>query len=137
MVVAAILMSACTVTSEVGAQPDDTEQLPPPSEGWRYEIDPYAWLPVNVSGDATVRNRDIPVDAGLGDLTENLELGAAARFEAWNGRFGLIADGTFLKVGQSGQLGRGDLRHEGVRLVVHREVIGWIGSRDGIEKAAE
>jgi hypothetical protein len=57
--------------------------LMPVKPGWRYEVDPYAWIPIDVSGNAMVRGREIPIDANLGDLLENFDLGAMARFEAW------------------------------------------------------
>ena len=103
---------APTLTSAAVAEPvasapaaiEWSEPPPPRPDGWRYEIDPFAWLPVNVSGDVTVGKRTVAIDANLSDLTQNLELAAAASFEAWNGRFGLIASGVFLKLGQSGQL---------------------------------
>ena len=67
--------------------------------GWRFEVQPFAWLPVNVTGDATVRDRRVPFDVSGEDIIDKLELLASLRFEAWNGHYGLALDGIYTRMG--------------------------------------
>lgn len=78
--------------------------VPRTPAGWRFVIEPYFFLPFAINGDVTIGSREIPFNVTLSDLLPKFKFGAELHFEAWNGRFGLIADGTYLHVGQSGTL---------------------------------
>jgi len=69
--------------------------------GWRYEIQPYALIPLGIKGNATVLDRSVPVDVTAGDLFSKLKLAAMARFEAWKGPWGIVADGAFTRLADS------------------------------------
>lgn len=69
--------------------------------GWRYEVQPYGFLPINITGDATVGDRSVPVDVSIGDVVDKLKFAAELRFEAWNGPWGLIFDGIYVSLGDS------------------------------------
>ncbi len=105
---------ASSTQAQTQTQPapsDESASTPAPliPPGLRFQVDPFAWLMVNVSGTATQAKQEVPINADLGDLLSAFDIGAAARFEMWSGRWGLIVDGTFLKTSQSGSLGVGNV----------------------------
>jgi hypothetical protein len=67
--------------------------------GWRFELQPFAFVPLSVSGDATVLDRQVPIDVSTSDIFDKLEMAATLRFEAWNGHWGLAADGLYTRLG--------------------------------------
>jgi len=89
--VALVLMSSGVASADVS--PEDTP-------GWRFDLQPYAFLPLQVTGDVSVGGMDVPVDVSVDDLFDSLELAGMVRFEAWNRRFGLIVDSEFVQTGQ-------------------------------------
>lgn len=69
--------------------------------GWRYELQPYATIPLAVTGNATVVDRSVPVDVTAGDIFKKLRLAGDLRFEAWNGPWGVVLDGAFVRLADS------------------------------------
>ncbi|GAB4373445.1 MAG: hypothetical protein Kow00121_16710 [Elainellaceae cyanobacterium] len=84
----------------------DTPQTVPeaeessPSPRWRFSFMPYAFVPLSVSGSATVRNFTADLDLGLSDILDPLNFALAGRAEAWRGNLGLIFDGAYFNLGQ-------------------------------------
>ena len=104
------------------AQPADTSPpkpvnnplLPPP--GWRFDIEPYLFVPFKFDGDIffgrgrrlLFPNRpgeilptsgfNLNVNANLSDVTADLTniFGISGRVQAWNGDFGIVADGLYV-----------------------------------------
>jgi opacity protein-like surface antigen len=74
------------------------------AEGWRFELQPYAYVPVEVKGSATIGAHEVPIDLGLGNLADVLRFAAATRFEGWKDQWGFAADMTYLNVGEEGTL---------------------------------
>ncbi len=93
------------------------------AEGWRFEVQPYAYVPLKVKGTATIGAHEVPIDLGLADLTDSraagneratsalldanspaLRFAAAARVEGWKDRWGFAVDLTYLSVGDDGSL---------------------------------
>jgi opacity protein-like surface antigen len=70
------------------------------SPRWRFSIMPYAFVPLSVSGSATVRNFTADLDLGLSDILDPLNFALAGRAEAWRGNLGVIFDGAYFKLGQ-------------------------------------
>ena len=103
-------------------QPSDTSPpkpvnnplLPPP--GWRFEFEPYLFVPFKLDGDiffgrgrgTLFPNRpgeilstsgfSLNVNARLSDVTANLTniFGISGRVQAWNGDVGIVADGLYV-----------------------------------------
>ncbi|MCV9937165.1 hypothetical protein OIU35_12405 [Boseaceae bacterium BT-24-1] len=96
----------CTVTSSFAADlpPRATTPLPPPIPAWTYIAMPYAWLP-SINGTTTVKGRSTKIDASLGEILDRPipeELfGLMGAFEARNGRFAVMTDLTYMKLGIS------------------------------------
>lgn len=121
-----------TLTAETLAQTDPTAPadtptattpvvnnplLPPP--GWRFEFEPYLFVPFDVQGDIFIgRGRDLVfpnrpqlilgnrginlgVNARLSDVTAKLTniFGVSGRVQVWNGNFGIVSDGLYLNAG--------------------------------------
>lgn len=79
------------------------------SPGWTYSAMAYAWLP-SINGSSTIKGRTADIDASFGDLLERKipkELfGLMGAFEARNGRFGVMTDLVYMKLGASGSAAR-------------------------------
>ncbi|MEB3308946.1 MAG: hypothetical protein VKJ02_01800 [Snowella sp.] len=78
-----------------GIQPLASE---PNNNGWRFIFQPYATIPINTYGSATVRGRTVDYHLSLGSLLQSLSVAASGRVEAWNGNWGFIIDGYFAKL---------------------------------------
>jgi hypothetical protein len=86
--------------------------LPPPPpvaapiaapSGWTFNFVPYGWL-TSMRGTQTVRGRSVKVDASFIDIVEKSDtlLALMGDFEARFGRFALLADLVWSKVGFDG-----------------------------------
>lgn len=110
------LMPSTTHAQTPPPNGESAEDASPPlfPSGLRFGIEPFAWLMLNVSGTATATqaNQSVPIDANLSDLLSAFDIGGAARFEMWKGRWGLITSGTFLKTSQSGSLDVGNVPYD-------------------------
>ncbi|MDR9403436.1 MAG: hypothetical protein RI580_08350 [Halothece sp. Uz-M2-17] len=76
------------ITPELTAQSvNASDEIP-----WRFILEPYIYLPLETTGDITVRNTEVPVDFSLGDILETLTFALYGRFEGWKGHWGFIID---------------------------------------------
>jgi len=72
------------------------------SHAWEFEITPYAWMP-GLKGTTAINNLpDVNVDMGPIDVLKDVKFFAAGVVEARNGRWGLMADLFYAKLGDSG-----------------------------------
>lgn len=69
-----------------------------PGEDWEFVVAPYI-LVASIKGDASVGRVGGPVDVKFGDILKNLEFGAMVHAEARKGRFGIIIDFSYMKLG--------------------------------------
>ncbi|SFD11564.1 hypothetical protein SAMN05428997_11814 [Bosea sp. CRIB-10] len=98
--------AACIGTASFAADlpPRPTTPPLPPVPTWTYIAMPYGWLP-SINGTTTVRGRSTKIDAPLGEILDRPipeELfGLMGAFEARNGRFGIMTDLTYMKLGVS------------------------------------
>ena len=87
------------VVAMASAAPSDAQSQ---SDEWQFQIAPlYLWA-VNVDGTMTVRDRfeqDFGVD--FSDAFDNLETAFTVHFEASKGRWGLLADASYLNLAGS------------------------------------
>jgi hypothetical protein len=97
-------VTACIGTASFAADLPPRPTPPPPLPAWTYIAMPYAWLP-SVNGTSTVRGRSSKIDASLGEILDRPipeELfGLMGAFEARNGRFAVMTDLTYMKLGVS------------------------------------
>jgi hypothetical protein len=72
-------------------------------QGWTFRVTPYGWLTA-LKGTQTVRGRSVDVDASFADIVEKSDtlVGLMADFEARYGRWALIGDAVWTKVGLGG-----------------------------------
>jgi hypothetical protein len=88
--------------------PTPAEELTTPEAGdrWRFSVEPYFFVPVDVDADVTAAGRTASLDLGLGDIL-NLDraFDAGLRVEAQRNRLGLILDGFYIYGSDSGRLG--------------------------------
>jgi hypothetical protein len=81
------------------------------SSGWESILSLYGFA-ASVDGDVSLGPVEAPVEANFGDVLENLQFAAQARYRGQSDRFSLVADFTFLAIGNSKDTGlvrRGDL----------------------------
>jgi len=91
-------------TRTVHAQERTHEEpgLPP---GWLLRMDLYAFLPVSIRTDVTIRDVSAEADANAGDVLDALQAAGFLRVEVWRKRIGLISDTGYLQLGKSDQIG--------------------------------
>jgi len=95
-----------TGPSAVVASPAESDPVPPsadsgdpPDKGWMFSAGLYLWV-TGMSGDLTVRGRDIPIDLSFSDLlnaTDTL-VGFFGYFEGRKGRFGFALDAAYARL---------------------------------------
>jgi hypothetical protein len=101
---AAVVASALVILPGIGRAADLSTAQPAlapvtPTE-WSFRVTPYGWLP-SMSGTQTVRGRTAKVDASFIDVLEKSDtlVGLMGDFEARYGRWSLIGDAVWMKVG--------------------------------------
>jgi opacity protein-like surface antigen len=70
----------------------------PAGSKWEFEAILYLWA-AGVDGTQTVRGQQVAVDASFSDLVENLEGALMFQLEASKGRFGLLVNLEWMKLG--------------------------------------
>lgn len=88
---ALLLMAAGAVRAQAPAQGDG---------GWHYEADLFGWG-AGLSGDVGPNIKAYQVDASFSDLSQYLDMGAMAHFEARKQRWGMMADAIYVNLGHS------------------------------------
>ena len=68
-----------------------------------FTVAPYLLFPT-MSGNMTVRGRDLEVDLGPSEIFENLELGLMGYFEVRKGPWAFAFDGLYMDLAKSAQL---------------------------------
>ncbi|GAB4152529.1 MAG: hypothetical protein Fur0046_32220 [Cyanobacteria bacterium J069] len=72
---------------------------------WQFTVEPYFFIPLDVQADITALGRSTSIQANLDDILDlDRAFDGGIRVEARNGRFGLLLDGFYLSVAQSGTL---------------------------------
>lgn len=117
------------------ADPEVSDQ-PESGDRWQFSLEPYFFVPFDVSADVTVAGRSASLQAGLEDIL-NLDkaFDGGLRFEARNQRFGLRLEGFYLVAGQSGTLGAdfpaGALTRFGIPIPVRGKADASVSVRQG------
>jgi hypothetical protein len=104
----AALTVAIGITGSAGAadmpMPTKAPVAPPPAiEGWTFSLTPYAWATA-LNGSTTVKGRTTDIDASFIDILDHTQFPKglfelAAFGEARYGRFGILADFAYMKLG--------------------------------------
>ncbi len=70
---------------------------------WQFNVEPFLYLPFGANGDITVRDINVPFNAGIGDIFDaivnDLNFAAFGRVEAWNGPWGIFFSGAYMNLG--------------------------------------
>ena len=74
---------------------------PPPPNPWAATLELYGFAPIRTTGDTTVRGFTAETDIWLGDLIPLIQMTASARGSLEQGRFGLLADLSYNRIGDS------------------------------------
>lgn len=100
----------CAGTTSFAADLPSRAAMPLPQiPTWTYIAMPYAWLPA-LHGSTTVRGRTTDIDASIGDVLDRKIpaqlFGLMGAFEARNGRFSVMTDLAYMKLGADGGAAR-------------------------------
>jgi hypothetical protein len=74
---------------------------PAPTNPWAATLELYGFAPIRTTGDTTVRGFTAETDLWLGDLIPLIQMTASARGSLEQGRFGLLADLRYNRIGDS------------------------------------
>ncbi|MCP4456139.1 MAG: hypothetical protein GY809_32175 [Planctomycetes bacterium] len=88
----------------VGAQTEAQERTVHVGDDWEFVVAPYLWM-AGLSGDVTVKGTDSEVDAGFGDILDNLDAAFLGYVGARKGKWGFYTDASCLKLAGSGTSG--------------------------------
>lgn len=77
------------------------------SDGWKYRATIGLFGAARTKGDVTVAGNTAPLDLSLRDALDHLDFTATGRFEAWNGRLGLIAEGHYIGLSETASVSSG------------------------------
>lgn len=104
-----ILAGSLALTSTIsaasgGAAADTAADIPPApaTSPWTLEASMYGWL-TGLDGDIGIGGFDVGVDRSFLDILDDLNMAAALRLEARNGKWGAIVDGFYVDLGTSGR----------------------------------
>lgn len=92
-------------------------QASPPADTWQFEVTPYFWA-AGMSGWGRIgaRTPTVKFDTSFSDVWRNLDVGAMGTIEARKGRWGVLFDAMYVKLGQDseplagGELGTAKLK---------------------------
>jgi hypothetical protein len=110
-------VSGAAIAADV-AMPIKAPIAPAPAiEVWTFSLTPYVWA-TSLNGSTTVKGRTADIDASFFDILDHTEFPKdlfqlAAFGEARYGRFGLLADLAYMKIG----IGASQVRTRGVDLL--------------------
>ena len=96
-----------TAQAEPAVNPASTAQAarpaaaPAPPDPWAATLELYGFAPIRTTGDTTVRGFSAETDLWLGDLIPLIQMTASARGSLEQGRFGLLADLSYNRIGDS------------------------------------
>lgn len=90
-----------------------TKAIAPPApigDTWTFNLTPYGWA-TSLNGSTTVRGRTTDIDAGFLDILDHTQFPKslfqlAALGEARYGRFGILTDIAYMKIGVDGNIAR-------------------------------
>lgn len=71
--------------------------------GWEFDLTPYLWFS-GLSGDLSFRDRSTPVKLEFSDLVSNLKFGIMLHGEARSGRWIILSDIVYIKLGNEDQI---------------------------------
>lgn len=106
----ALGISSAAIAADV-AMPVKAPIAPPPAiQGWTYSLTPYVWA-TSLSGSTTVKGRTTDIDASFIDILDHTQFPKglfqlAAFGEARYGRFGLLTDIAYMKLGLGASITR-------------------------------
>lgn len=112
IVALAMLLGVASAASAADvAVPTRAPLRPPPAiQVWTYSFTPYIWA-TSLNGSTTVKGRTTDIDASFFDILDHTQFPKglfqlAAFGEARYGRFGLLADIAYMKLGLGASLER-------------------------------
>ena len=68
---------------------------------WEWNITPNLWM-TGMSGDVSIMNQSVPLDVSFKDILKNLKMAAMIHTEAKNGKWSIMLDVVYAKLGSSG-----------------------------------
>lgn len=87
-----------------GSTPSTVDPAPiaiPQASPWQFDLSLYGWL-TGLDGTVGIDGFTANVDDSFSDIFSDINMAAAARFEARYNRWGIIADGFYAALGTSG-----------------------------------
>ena len=124
----AMIVGACGIAGAADMPVKAAPIAPAPAiPGWTFSLTPYVWA-ISLNGSTTVKGRTTDVDASFIDIVDHTEipkdlLELAALGEARYGRFALLTDIVYLKLGLGASI---------TRTRVNDEISGTVGVSAGL-----
>lgn len=102
------LLSAVVALAGAAANANELPRATAPSSGWSFQLTPYLWASA-LKGDVALGPLAPPtsINASFMDIVDHLDMAFAGQFEWRNGKYGILADLSYLaaSVSASGPAG--------------------------------
>jgi hypothetical protein len=82
----------------------EAEPVATTESGWRFSAALYGWA-TGLDGDITIKERDIPVDVGFGDVLNHLDFAAMGVVQVRRDKWSFVADLFYAKLGAENSKG--------------------------------
>lgn len=100
--IAAFTVTFATIVPALGGPVEEKViQAPAPTSPWEFRIEPYGWA-TGVDGTTGVAGLTTNIDVGFDTVLSHLDMAAALQLEIRKGRWGILADGFYAKLGVVG-----------------------------------
>ena len=94
-----LAMHCFTCRTEAQVDPEHVPEPPAVSQDtWHIAVSPYLWM-AGLNGNLTVAGHEAAVNQSFGDILGNLKFGVMGLTEVRRGRFGLLTDLIFARIG--------------------------------------
>jgi hypothetical protein len=90
-------------TSLVSYSQDDSNAKDKSTSGWELDVAPYIWA-AGLSADVSFLDQTLPVKVEFKDLLNNLRMGFLLHTEISKGKWFIMGDLVYLKVGKDGRI---------------------------------
>lgn len=98
-------LALLVVTQLLPAGTSSPKQVSPPKNAaepapdrWTFQLEPYLWA-TGLDGTTGVNGFNVGFSVGFDSILDHLEMAFAQQFEARRGRWGILADGFYAKLG--------------------------------------
>ncbi len=101
-----VAVQSAAVADKADAPNPDTDlrvNLAAMNDGWRFDFQPYIWIPIDVDADATIKGVTAKVEVTIDEVLDQADVfGLLGRVEGWTHNWGFFIDGLYMTLDGEG-----------------------------------